>query len=31
MDRDVNAARNILFRSDLVPAPWLDRPPASRA
>ena len=31
MDRDVNAARNILFRSGLVPAPWVDRPPASRA
>ena len=30
MDRDVNAARNILFRSGLVPAPWVDRPPASR-
>ena len=31
MDRDVNAARNILFRSGLVPAPWVDRPPSSRA
>ena len=31
MDRDVNAARNILFRSGLVPAPWVDQPPASRA
>ena len=31
MDGDVNAARNILFRSGLVPAPWVDRPPASRA
>ena len=30
-DRDVNAARNILFRSGLVQAPWVDRPPASRA
>ena len=31
MDRDVNAARNILFRSGLVLPPWVDRPPASRA
>ena len=30
MDRDVNAARNILFRSGLAPAPWVDRPPSSR-
>ena len=31
MDRDVNAARNILFRSGLVLPPWVDQPPASRA
>ncbi len=29
MDRDVNAARNILFRSGLVRAPWVDQPPSS--
>ncbi len=29
MDRDINAARNILLRSGFIPTPWVDQPPKS--